>query len=279
MIKLFKTIGISFVGILILLIAQGTSSIFYSFDLKGFQFLLQGISYVAITYFLLKLFVNKGLKKSLLEIRITKFKTKLSWISLSIILPVTVILLTILFVPGKFSDNTYSSGQTFRIIMHGLFSMGLSTGIVEEFIFRGLIMSIVSANYNKFVGILIPSILFGILHLLNGHLSITSFVMLLLGGSLVGILFSLLAYINQTVWTSIVTHSLWNFFIIGGLINFGFSIDSNSLTNYIFSKKNLFLTGGEFGIEVSIISITCYLIVILVLLYKQCHTKNSNEHF
>ncbi|WP_461746299.1 lysostaphin resistance A-like protein [Enterococcus sp. LJL99] len=182
----------------------------------------------------------------MLEIRITKFQTKLPWIILSVVLPVTVILLTLLFVPGKFSYNSYSIDKVFQIIMYGLFSMGLSAGIVEEFIFRGLIMSTVSDNYSKLIGILIPSILFGLLHLLNGQLSISSFVMLLLGGSLVGILFSLLTYINQTVWASIVTHSLWNFFIIGGLINFGCSNDSNSLTNYIFSKKNLFLTGGDF---------------------------------
>jgi len=274
--KLAKTIGVSFVGILILLVAQITASIFYSFELKGFQFFLQGVTYVGVTYILLKLFANKILRKTLSDICITKFKMKLSWIILSMLLPCSVIFLTLVLVPGNFSYNFHSFEKTFSIILYALFSIGISAGIVEEFVFRGLIMSTVSENYSKFIGVLVPSILFGALHLLNGHLNLSSFAMLLLGGSLVGILFSLLACVNQTVWASVVTHSLWNFFIIGDLINFGFSNNSNSLSNYTFTKDYLFFTGGEFGIEVSGISIICYTIIIVFLLHKQSNLKHKN---
>ena len=48
--------------------------------------------------------------------------------------------------------------------------------------------------------------LFGAIHLLNGGLNVTSFFLLLISGSLVGIMFGLATYKFNTIWASITLH-------------------------------------------------------------------------
>ncbi|MGM0125747.1 hypothetical protein IGI37_003148 [Enterococcus sp. AZ194] len=262
-----KVVGISFIGIFILGMAQGLSSILSSFSLYGFQYLLQGIAYVALTYVFLKLFVTKVLHKSLSELGITKFQVKREWLIISFALPMIIILVTVLLVPGNFINNNYTFSKNFSYFMRAFFFVGLSVGFVEEAIFRGLILSVVSQQYGKTIGIIIPSVVFGALHLLNGQLDLASFLLLLVGGTSVGIMFSLLANKNQTIWASMFVHSIWNFLMIGGICSFGLSKDKEAIATYVFKNDNFFLTGGAFGIEVSLFSILGFVAVILYLVY------------
>lgn len=191
---------------------------------------------------------------------------KKEWILIAFLLPIIVMAMIVLFIPGTFSTNEHTLSQSIEILLYAIFDAGLGAGIVEELIFRGLIFSTLAKNYNIKVAVLIPSILFGAIHLLNGTLSFESFIMLLIGGTLVGIMFSLLAYKNKTIWASAVVHAVWNTLVIGGVCKFGFEPDQNYFTNYIFTTKSLFLTGGDFGVEVSIFSILGFCTVILYLL-------------
>lgn len=266
-----KIIGICFIGILIMILAQGISSLFSLFHLFGFQYILQGGEYILCTYVLLKMFVEKVLQKKLPDYYITKFKMSKKSMILALGLPVMVILLTVLFVPGNFFFTTMPFAEKVDMGLYAFFFVGLSVGLVEELVFRGLILSTVIERYGKRTGIIIPSICFGALHLLNGKLNLASFILLILGGSLVGSLFSVLTYTNRTIWASTVVHSSWNFLIIGGLCNFGLNTNESAISNYVFKTDNLFLTGRQFGIEVSIVSIICYLLSIIYLMKKESH--------
>ncbi len=65
-------------------------------------------------------------------------------------------------------------------------------------------------------------------------------------------------------------------FIQGGLLGFGVSgTDQSGLLSPVFSKAPVWLTGGQFGLEASILGLVC-VVVTLILLYKW---KQSEERW
>lgn len=91
--------------------------------------------------------------------------------------------------------------------------------------------------------------------------SIVSSLQVLVAGTLVGIMFSLIALERHSVWNSAIVHVLWNIVILGGVLSIGKSLDEYSVYTYILHTDSFAVTGGEFGIESSLIAIAGYLIV------------------
>ena len=67
-------------------------------------------------------------------------------------------------------------------------------------------MGYIEKKTNINIAIISTAIFFGAIHLLNGGLNVTSFFLLLISGSLVGIMFGLATYKFNTIWASITLH-------------------------------------------------------------------------
>ena len=93
---------------------------------------------------------------------------------------------------------------------------------------------------------------------------IVSIIQLLIAGSIVGILFSLIAYESNSFWNNAIVHGIWNMTIIGGILYIGNEADSSSIFNFILDNKSFLISGGDFGIEASVISIFAYLLFIVL---------------
>lgn len=111
-----------------------------------------------------------------------------------------------------------------------------------------------------------------------------SMLQLLVSGSLVGILFSLIAIESGNIWNSALVHGIWNMAMAGGILHIGKVIDSQVLYNWVLNTDETLWTGGEFGAEASLIAITVYLLVI-GLHYGGCKIRqklqereNNNEY-
>ena len=106
-----------------------------------------------------------------------------------------------------------------------------------------------------------------------------SIIQLLIAGSIVGVLFSLIAYGSDSIWNSAIVHGIWNIVIIGGILHIGNEADSSSIFNFILDNKSFLISGGDFGIEASIISILVYLlfIVLAAIQIKRKGTKSKIE--
>lgn len=63
-------------------------------------------------------------------------------------------------------------------------------------------------------------------------------------------------------WNSGIVHAAWNVVIIGGGLAIGEKIDPYSVMTYVLDSKSFAITGGEFGIESSVISLIGYIIVV-----------------
>lgn len=102
-----------------------------------------------------------------------------------------------------------------------------------------------------------------LVHIIGMDFSIISSLLVLIAGTMVGIMFSMVAIESGSVWNSGIVHSLWNILIIGGGLSISEKADEYSVMTYVLDSKDFVFTGGEFGIESSIIALLGYVIVTL----------------
>ena len=237
-----------------------------------------GVLYCVFAFLGTKLLCQKLLKTSLLELKIPRFKVKAVWIISALTMPALVLLIAILL-GGHWEINTFNSTDRNATITGAIFFYGLATGIVEELIFRGIIMGCLEKRFNIQIAVIVSSVLFGLLHIIGNDLNFISIIQLLIAGSIVGVLFSLIAYGSNSIWNSAIVHGIWNIVIIGGILHIGNEADSSSIFNFILDNKSFLISGGDFGIEASIISILVYLlfIVLAAIQVKRKGTKSKIE--
>lgn len=249
-------------AVLVLVIAQVFASIFASLSLitgipETAANILAAFLYVLFAFIGLKFLADHYMGLSLQEIRICPIRFTRLWIAVSIFMPMIVCIL-LLLTSGSWSVNMMDKQTKAAIITAALFFMGLATGIVEESVFRGMIMAVIEARWNRKVAIVIPSVLFALLHLMNGKIGLLSAIQLIIAGSIVGILFSLVTYDTGSIWCSALIHAVWNMVMIGGILHIGSKADECAIVNFQLKNRSFILSGGEFGIEASIVSIAVY---------------------
>ena len=238
--------------------------------------ILAGILYVTFAYLLIKLLCEKYIKGDMSEYNIPSFKIEKKWCVVAVLLPLIITAFYLLFVPGSFKQNVLDISSKLDLLSAGIFFTGLGAGIVEEMVFRGIMMSVIEKRFNKKIAIIVPSVLFGLVHIIGMGFNILSCALVLLAGTMVGIMFSLIASETKSIWNSAIVHVLWNIIIIGGILWIGTEFDEYSLLSYVLEAKSFLLTGGEFGIESSIIAVIGYgLVCLLVVLPNKKKGENA----
>lgn len=225
--------------------------------------IIAGIIYVGLAYFLLKLFSKNLLKIKMDNLGMPRFLIKAKWIIVGILLPVAVKAVYLLFFSGKYVSSGMNGNQIFSTLSTGIVFTGIAAGFVEEMVFRGVILNLLKEKWNIKVAVLIPSVLFGLVHIIGMDFSVISSLLVLIAGTMVGIMFSMIAIESGSVWNSGIVHSLWNIIIIGGGLSISGTADEYSVITYVLDSKVFAFTGGEFGIESSIIALSGYIIVTL----------------
>lgn len=263
-------------AVLVLVIAQVFASIFASLSLitgipETAANILAAFLYVLFAFIGLKFLADHYMGLSLQEIRICPIRFTRLWIAVSIFMPMIVCSL-LLLTSGSWSVNMMDKQTKAAIITAALFFIGLATGIVEESVFRGMIMAVIEARWNRKVAIVIPSVLFALLHLMDGKIGLLSAIQLIIAGSIVGILFSLVTYDTGSIWCSALIHAVWNMVMIGGILHIGSEVDEYAIVNFQLKNRSFILSGGEFGIEASIVSIAVYGLF-SVLAWYRCRLK------
>lgn len=131
--------------------------------------------------------------------------------------------------------------------------------IAEETLFRGYILRNLMISFNKYLALIISSIIFSLVHSLNQNIDLFS----LFGLFLVGILLGLSYIHTKNLWFPIAVHLSWNLF----QTLFGFNVsghDTYSLIEFKIHEANL-INGGAFGFEGSFLSIIAQIIVITAI--------------
>lgn len=175
-----------------------------------------------------------------------------------------------LFGGGKILVNTsfkLNNLPVFLMIIVGWMVQGAS----EEIMMRGYMLQGLGIKINPTVAIVISSVFFSALHLLNNGISILSLINL----SLFGAFAAFYAIREESIWGVCALHSAWNF-AQGNL--FGFLVSGIETGNSLFIVKlqndNL-INGGSFGPEGGIVTTLVLSLGIAILIYL---IKNKNKN-
>lgn len=221
-----------------------------------------GILYAVIAFLLLKLFAEKGMKLKLPELGIPKIEIAPKWLLTAFLLPLLVTGAYFLF-PGKLQRGI-TLGEAAPYLCAGIFFIGLAAGTVEEMVFRGFIMNLLDKRFGRLPAVLLPSLLFGAVHILGMDFGLLSCIQVIAAGTLVGMMFSLIALESRSVWNSAAVHAVWNIVTLGGVLHIGEAAEEHYLFNYILDTRSFAVTGGEFGLEASVIAAAGYIVVSLI---------------
>lgn len=233
---------------------------------------------ILVTYFLFWLYTTKVLHLSMKDFGIT-FNIRKWGVALSIFLPLAIIITYLLIGQGESNWNYFSVGDIVLISTASLIT-ALRAGILEEIVFRGFIMRLFESRWNKYIAFLVPSFLFSLVHIPSiKPFTINGLLLLVISGTLVGIMFSLVAYEGKSISNSILMHSIWNFTIVTSFLHI--TTEQGAWGEPIFSiiipANNILITGTGFGVEASIISITGYFFVCcaVVFIHRRRNIQNN----
>ena len=163
-----------------------------------------------------------------------------------------------LFLSGhvKWMDLVFD-GQSLAISLGSLVLVAFS----EELVFRGYVLgNLLESFKNKWVALAISAGLFALFHIANPGMNSLAFANLFLAGLLLGV-----NYIyTKNLWFSFLLHLSWNFFQ-GPVL--GFNVSGLHLPSLlvVWTKGDFLVTGGDFGLEGSILNTAVSLTAVLVL--------------
>ncbi|MDF2907503.1 MAG: family intrarane metalloprotease protein [Herbinix sp.] len=122
--------------------------------------------------------------------------------------------------------------------------MFIMVGFAEEILSRGYIMSVLRQTKSIAAIMIVPSVIFALLHSSNSGIGVIPYINL----TLVGILFSYMYLKSGNIWMPIGYHITWNYF--QGNV-FGFKVSGTEVEGMLSTtySKDTFLNGGAFGPE------------------------------
>lgn len=186
---------------------------FIAFIAPSFAFTLQQslmiltVSYIVGAFALIRLYQNQTTLLPFEEEKMAKGRIwilGLVGIFLAIILQNVAMNIEIFFGGSLESENT---NEILALVMQQplvMLAVAIGGPIMEELVFRRAILGAVTRKTNVWIGVIISSLLFALIHQ-DGHL--------LLYSSL-GAFFSLQYVITGSIWTSIITHVGMNTLVV-----------------------------------------------------------------
>lgn len=147
-------------------------------------------------------------------------------------------------------------------------ALGVGAGIMEEVIFRGILLEKFFQKFGPVKAILFVSLIFGAFHSLNTIGSPDAQVLGPLSTAVAGAMLCAAYFVYRRVWFAMGVHIAWNFTLFGvfGLFTSGISSDRSGLFVHTISGDQL-LTGGSFGPEASVVAIVLEVLITVILLY------------
>jgi len=146
-------------------------------------------------------------------------------------------------------------------------------GINEELYVRGYLLTNVMESTNKYVALLVTSVIFSACHLFNPNWNLVGLANIILGGLLLGIYF----VHRRNLWFPIGLHFTWNLFegaVYGSEVS---GVDTRSVLQTEVGG-NVLLTGGDFGFEASLVAtaVISVAIILVHLIYRPRPATSSN---
>ena len=268
-VTILKNIGVIVLAVAVLVVANIPGNILAGV-LPGpyLNVIIPCIVKIACVLLLAWLVADKLLKIDADELGIKPCKLRPVWILLAVALPICVLLFYNFALPGK---AYVADGVAFvPSLVYAIFAAGLTAGVSEEVVFRGLIFRYMKKTLGTTVAVIVPALLFAAAHIMNmENFNLTDLLLLLFAGSSVAVMFTVMALKSDSIYLGALAHTVWNTLIIGGIFGVGDIV--NGMKNYAYiiipiESQSKLLTGGNFGIEAAVPGIVGY-ITVAILVY------------
>ncbi len=166
------------------------------------------------------------------------------------------IMIGVLAVLGYYKMQTIHHASILVISLAG----AAISAFVEEVLFRGIVFRLVEESLGTWLSLLFSAALFGMLHLGNPEATLIGSLVIVLEA---GVLLAAAYILTRRLWLAIGVHFAWNFTLAGV---FGAS-SSQGLLDAEFSGP-VWLSGGEYGPEGSLIAVVLCLILAVFFLVR-----------
>ena len=142
-------------------------------------------------------------------------------------------------------------------------AMAIKSSVFEELVFRGVLFKSVEDMAGSWIAIIVSSLVFGFLHLLNPDATVAGAAYIAVEA---GLLLAAAYLVTRRLWMAIGYHMLWNYVqsaVFSGIVSGGVALPG------LFQVKidgPTFFTGGSFGMEQSIFALVLCTITGIVML-------------
>lgn len=148
-------------------------------------------------------------------------------------------------------------------------AMAISSSVFEELLFRGVLFLSVEKWFGSWVALVVSSLVFGLTHLMNPQATLEGALFIAVEA---GLLLGAAVMLTRRLWLSIGFHMAWNYTqqaIFSGIVS-----GNDAAPGWIRStiKGPDYLTGGNFGVESSVLALvlcTTTGIVMLVMAHRR----------
>jgi uncharacterized protein len=144
-------------------------------------------------------------------------------------------------------------------------AMSVKSGIFEELVFRGVLFRSLEDLAGSWVALILSSLVFGFLHLLNPGATFAGAAYISIEA---GVLLGAAYLLTRRLWVGIGFHMLWNYVqsaVYSGVVSGG--VDEPGLIKAKIEGPHL-LTGGSFGMELSVFALILCTTAGVILLVK-----------
>ena len=150
-------------------------------------------------------------------------------------------------------------------------AMAISSGTFEELFFRGVLFKSVEDMAGSWIALIVSSLVFGFVHLLNPEGTIVGAIYISIEA---GLLLAAAYLLTRRLWLAMGVHMAWNYTlsaVFSGVVSGG--VSDPGLIRAVFDGPDL-LTGGSFGLESSILALVVCTgagIIMAVLAHRRGH--------
>ena len=258
---LVGVLGIVLVNLAFLLISEDSNA------LVSFVIALVGCGVAIILYwFVMKFLARRQVPELLHQRAISEIMFG------GVVAFIFIIVSTVLVVLFDGYSFQWATGNASSIVLP-IITAALGAAVIEELIFRGLVFQAIEKMGGSWIALVVTSIFFGIVHLGNPGATIWgAFSISIEAGVLLGAAFLW----RRNIWFVIGLHFFWN--TIQGLLSIPVSGHHSTGLFTVEVAGPALLTGGEFGLEASIVTVIMGLLIAIPMLILASRKGNFVSH-
>lgn len=150
-------------------------------------------------------------------------------------------------------------------VLWGMLALAITSGVFEEILFRGILLRHIEALLGTWAALAITSLLFGLAHYTNPDSSLFAALAIAVEA---GILLGAAYLWKRRLWIPIGIHAAWNFtqgWVFSVPVSGGKAPDGLLVTS---RNGPEWLTGGNFGLEASVVAMVVATAAGLILLLR-----------